>query len=94
MGAITGQKRDDREFRFRMMSRTPSGDYELSKNNLLTHKDVLVPATKFQQDEEQKAEDIAAVGTITGQKRDHYEEYKGREGGESKTCGQHKSEID
>ena len=72
-GAITGQKRDDREFRLRMMSRTPSGDNELSKKDILTHKDVLVPATKFQQDEELKAEETAATGTITGQKWDDRE---------------------
>ena len=34
----------------------------------------MMPAWEFQQDEEQKAEDIVALGAITGQKRDHYED--------------------
>ena len=34
----------------------------------------MMPAWEFQQDEEQKAEDIVAMGSITGQKRDHYED--------------------
>ena len=34
----------------------------------------MTSAWEFQQDEEQKAEDIVALGAITGQKRDHYED--------------------